>query len=72
MANNRCEDLYKAEVLQICVNKIAKKKGISNSFREVILAAHQSGKGYMIQTISHLLFYSKKNYSQVENFQDRC
>ena len=41
------------------------RKDINNDVREVNVAAHQSGKGYLSS-------YREKDYSQVENIQDSC
>ena len=34
--------------IQVCINNMLMRKDISNDLREAIVAAHQSGKGYMV------------------------
>jgi len=58
----------------VCVNTMPRRKDITNDLREAIIAALNLGRviwPFFKQFISPS-FYSKEDYSQVENIQDSC
>jgi len=55
----------------VCVNTLARRKDNNNDLREAIVAAHQSGKGYIaISKPFEVTSVYSEDYSQVENLEN--